>query len=247
MPAAPHYPHAPIAEAIVEIGVRPADGVGLPELEALRDRLAADYPGAAAAGENWFDLDGGPRPSAAAGARQDGFVLRDRLGRQVVQIRYGRFVFSRLPPYDCWESFRDEARRLWTIYRDVLAPPEIRSLSVRYVNRFDLPGGRASLPTYLTIYPQLPEQTLEDGAAAEAFLLVRLPRPALAATLTVTEATAPPLHGGEASVILDLNLERERDVPQDETELWNLTDRFRVCKNKAFEEFVTDPARELFR
>ena len=244
MPAE-RYPNAPIAEAIIEIGVRPADGVGLPQLEALRDRLAGEYPHDETAGETPFE--GGPRPSAAAHARRDGFVLRDRLGRQAVQVRSGRFVFSRLHPYDRWEPFRDEARRLWTLYREALAPPEVLSLSVRYINRFDLPGGRAALPTYLTVYPHLPEAAAAGGAADEAFLLVRLPRPDLAATLTVTEATAPPLHGGEASVILDLNLERDRDVPQDETELWNLTERFRVCKNEAFEEFVTDPARDLFR
>ncbi len=260
MAAAPPYPHAPIAEAIIEIGVRPADRVGLPELEALRDGLSVNYPTTGSAGENLFQFEGGPRPSATAGARQTGFVLKDARGRQIVGLRYDRFTFSRLHPYDRWETFRDEARRLWDLYRTALTPPEVTDLSLRYINQFDLPGdGRLS--TYLTIYPQVPgwataaatgaALAVGAGAGGEVFMQVRLPRPALSATLTVTEATAPPLHGGESSVILDLHLQRDRqrdrEAPQDETELWDLLEGFRDCKNEAFESFVTDRARELFQ
>ena len=177
-------------------------------------------------------------------------MLKDAAGQQIVQLRYGRFLFSRLRPYDRWETFRNEARRLWEAYRSALTPPEVINLSVRYINQFDLPtGGRLS--TYLTVYPQVPgwatEAAAGAGAAGEVFMQVRLGRPMLSAVLSVTQATAPPLHGGELSVILDLDLHRDQDVPQDERDLWNLFDRFRDCKNEAFNTFVTDHARKLFQ
>ena len=250
MPAAPHYPHAPIEEAILMVGVTPAGGAGAETLAPLKDELAGDYPTAEAAGENLFEFEGGPRPSAAARARPTGFLLRDRLDRRLAGLRYDRFSFHRLRPYDRWGAVRDEARRLWDRYRAVARPAAVTDVGLRYVNRFDLPrGGRLS--EFLTVYPAVPDwaRAAADGAGAggEAFLQVRLPRPDVEGVLAVTVSTAPPLHGGDASVILDLDLHRDRDVPQGETELWGLFERFRDAKNDAFESFVTDRARDLFR
>ena len=248
MPAAPHYPHAPIEEAILEVGVAPAAGTGVETLVPLKEELAGDYPTAGPAGDNLFEFEGGPRPSAAARARRTGFLLRDRLGRRLVGLRYDRFSFHRLRPYETWEEFRGEARRVWGRFRETAGPSAVTDVGLRYVNRFDLPAG-GRLSEFLTIYPQVPDwaRAAAQGTGAGAFLQVRLPRPDLGAAMTVTLSTAPPLHGGETSVILDLDLSRDREVPRGETELWNLFERFRREKNDAFESFLTDRARELFQ
>ena len=180
MPAAPHYPHAPIEEAILEVGVTPAAGTGVETLVPLKDELVGDYPTAGPAGENLFEFEGGPRPSAAAHACRTGFLLRDRLGRRLVGLRYDRFSFHRLRPYETWEEFRGEARRLWNRFRETAGPSAVTDVGLRYVNRFDLPAG-GRLSEFLTIYPQVPDwaKATAQGAGAngEVFLQVRLPRP----------------------------------------------------------------------
>ena len=50
----------------------------------------------------------------AAGLRQEqnGYIFASSDERQIFQARLDGFSFSRLAPYDRWETFRDEARRL---------------------------------------------------------------------------------------------------------------------------------------
>ena len=52
--------------------------------------------------------------------------------------------------------------------------------------------------------------------------------------------------GTAARHILDIDVSREANLPQNEDGLWELADRMRVHKNTAFEACITDRARELF-
>jgi uncharacterized protein (TIGR04255 family) len=48
------------------------------------------------------------------------------------------------------------------------------------------------------------------------------------------------------SVLLDIDVVREVDVPQKDNEIWKELDLMRTHKNRIFEECVTDSARKLF-
>ena len=55
-----------------------------------------------------------------------------RLGeKQLVQARANGFTAHRLAPYEGWETFRHEARRLWDVYRQTVRP-KVARVAVRY-------------------------------------------------------------------------------------------------------------------
>jgi uncharacterized protein (TIGR04255 family) len=45
---------------------------------------------------------------------------------------------------------------------------------------------------------------------------------------------------------LDIDVSRQREVPQHDEEIWALIDRIRDYKNHIFEESITEAAREIF-
>jgi len=51
---------------------------------------------------------------------------------------------------------------------------------------------------------------------------------------------------GHTSVLLDIDVYFDRDVPQADDELWAAAERLHVAKNNVFEGAITDRARELF-
>lgn len=67
----------------------------------------------------------------------------------------------------------------------------------------------------------------------------------LRGTLIVQEAVIPPLNSETVSILLDIDLFCEKDVPQNEDELWQLFEQLRVRKNQIFEGCITDRVREL--
>ncbi|MBV8721900.1 MAG: TIGR04255 family protein, partial [Candidatus Eremiobacteraeota bacterium] len=55
--------------------------------------------------------------------------------------------------YESWELFRNEAKRLFEICCEVLSIKEVTRVSVRFINRFDLPGNSINLSEYFTVFP----------------------------------------------------------------------------------------------
>jgi uncharacterized protein (TIGR04255 family) len=47
--------------------------------------------------------------------QHSGFKFTSLNKQQILQAQIDGFTFSTLAPYDRWELFRDEARRLWEL------------------------------------------------------------------------------------------------------------------------------------
>ena len=155
------------------------------------------------------------------------------------------FTFSRLSPYERWDKFREEAKRLWDIYRSVFKPTMLRRLAVRYINRIDIPlkDRSVDLKHFLRTFPEVSPAMTQD--ITNCFMQLELPQDDLGAVLQLTEAVIPPVKPDTLSVVLDIDLYREQDTPCDEKEIWEFFERLRTRKNEIFEACITDRTRKL--
>jgi uncharacterized protein (TIGR04255 family) len=177
--------------------------------------------------------------SAAGAGEQMGFICRSEKRPQVVQARTDAFLFARLEPYEKWEPFRDEARRLWHIFFAFVPRVAVHTIGVRYINLISLPQGRR-LEDYLNIYPEAKTRELSFQS-----LLMRLeiPLDARGGIIILQEALAPPVKPNSFGLVLDIDVRVPRDpsVP-----LWDQVDSLRPVKNQFFEESLTPLAKEDF-
>lgn len=74
---------------------------------------------------------------------------------------------------------------------------------------------------------------------------LQIPQENLAAMLVLNQAIVPPPTPDFVSILLDLDLFLERDIPSDEIALWNILEQMHEQKNKAFEACITESTREL--
>jgi uncharacterized protein (TIGR04255 family) len=81
----------------------------------------------------------------------NGFRIQDEK-HHVAQFTPVGAVFSRLEPYETWESFQSEAMRFWDIFLEIAMPITIQRLGVRYINRISLKSGEKP-SKYLQITP----------------------------------------------------------------------------------------------
>ncbi len=244
MSAGSHYPNAPIREAIIDIRVRLPEEATIADLARFNEPYRDIYPERFDTGVSELRFEAGGRPDGLVRDRTTGSAFASRDGRQVVQARLDGFAFSRLWPYERWEPFRDEARRLWRDYRDRFRPRSVTRLGVRYINRLDLPLP-ADLKRYLRVYPEAPS----DLSPSLSGLLMQLtiPQPDLPGFLILTEALIEPASPEHVSVLLDFDIYRDQDVPEADEDLWQVFETLRMRKNDAFKACVTDLAKELFR
>ena len=240
------YDNAPITEAIIDIRVEPCQELSLDALRSLCDKGVAQYPKI----EPTFEARGmmqvrpGVSASASAHQKQTGFRCISDDQANICQMRLDGFTYSRLAPYESWEPFRDEAKRMWQDYRQVAAPREINRLAVRYINRIDIPHPSVELKDYFRtspeVSPDLPQQL------AGFFMQLRLPQDDISAELLINQTIVPPSQEETTSVILDLDLFRAESVPQAEVGIWDFFESLHLRKNAVFESCITDKTRELF-
>jgi uncharacterized protein (TIGR04255 family) len=246
MPTRRHYPKAPITEALIDIRVELPEGTTVASLAAVQVGLETAYP--TKKNRNVTTVQGkfGDQVVATAAAtKHDGYLFMSCDQTQVFQARLDGFTMSRLYPYESWEPFRDEARRLWDVYRSVAKPTKVTRLAVRYINRLDLPFPVADLKVYLRTVPEVSSELPQNLAGY--FMQLQIPQEDIRSSLLINQAIIEPARPGVASVVLDNDIFRSEDLPTDEEGIWDFFEVLRIRKNDVFETSLTDRARELFR
>jgi uncharacterized protein (TIGR04255 family) len=243
----PHYDRAPITEALIDIRIEAPKGLRLEDLEALKRQLS-DYPLEETKSIAQGTFQFGPSVQAIATQTPWAIVRRNQDKNQVIQIGVHGFTFSRLAPYETFERLRDEAHRLWDLYKECAKPRRIARVGLRYINQFNLPGPTVDPATYLNTFPRLPDSLPDELTHFDHFLLnLRLPQQDLGegAFLIINEGGAPSAVPDIIPFVLDLDLVVENTPVMNEQQLWAFFDTLRTRKNQYFEASITDKARQL--
>lgn len=115
----PHLSKAPIVEAVIDFRALPTIPCEQGQFEAYFKKEFSDYPAFEIRKRHNFQLKANPdgQPGAAQSTSWwQGLAFRSSDKLRVAQCQRDGFSFSRLQPYDEWNSFAGEALRLWKKY-----------------------------------------------------------------------------------------------------------------------------------
>jgi len=234
-----------VLEALVDIRVERGSPIDLPTLANVHVGEEERYPKREALMSSSITFD--PKGNAVAQAAQsmNGYRFSDSANSRIAQVRQDGFTFSRLQPYDQWESWRGEARRVWDRYVEAVRPKTINRVAVRYINRIDVSSTRGRLRDYLNIYPELPNEI--PNLMTGFIMRLELALPDLpSAALVLSLGRIPPPSQGLVSILLDLDLYQQLKMGPREENLWDSLETLHARENLFFESCITDRARELF-
>ena len=172
-----------------------------------------------------------------------GFAFQSAGGEQIHQARLDGFTMNRLAPYENWERFRAEARQRWDCYRETAKPTKIKRLAVRYINRLDLPRPFGDFGEYLRTQPDVSRDLPQGLAQFVMRLTIPFEDPQCVALIneTIVGATEEIV-----SVALDIDIYRDKDLPTEDSGVWEVFEQLRERKNEVFEACITNKARRLF-
>lgn len=245
MQARRHYSRTPITEAVIDLRVAFPSEVSLAALAGMHSSIAADYPNQEALLVVQGEMMLGASFEATASQAQIGFGYASSDRKQIIQARIDGFSFSWLAPYERWELFRDEAKRLWEIYQTTIRPTVINRLAVRYINRLDLPLPVKDFKDYLRAFPEVPSDLSESLNGY--FMQLQIYKPEIEATLFLNQAIIPPSSDSVVSILLDIDLFRFCDFSVETTVFWEILESLHEKTNQIFEACTTDETRELIK
>ncbi len=239
------YSKAPLSEAVLDIRVELPDEIALRDLRGVQIGEEEMYPRQEDNVLVVGQMSMGSQIGASAQQTHNGYRFVSHDNRQIFQARLDGFTFSRLSPYETWESFRNEARRLWEIYRPIAKPKIIKRIALRYINRLDLPLPIKDFKDYLKTIPEI-SPDMSQGLSGY-FMQLQLPQSDLEAMLHINQTLIPPPGPNLVSVVLDLDLFCKDNIPSEDIDIWKQFEVLRNRKNEVFEACITNKTRRLIR
>lgn len=237
-----HYENAPITEAVMDIRVEPSPGISASKLKNIS--AGENYPTIEPQHTRIGQIQFGPSTSATASSQHSGFIYKSADSKQILQAQVDGFAFSRLAPYQKWEPFSTEAKRLWTAYRSIAKPVSVVRVAVRYINRIDIPLPLHDFKYYLRTVPEV-SPDLPQGLSGYLMHLT-IPLEDIRGTAVITETIIPPPTPNVVSILLDIDVSVLSTSPCDSDLIWAIFDKLRVKKNLVFNASLTHKAKELF-
>jgi uncharacterized protein (TIGR04255 family) len=152
---------------------------------------------------------------------------------------------EQLSPYPGWSLFFARLARDWNLIDKLLRKRKITRIGVRYINRIDLPlsVGRDYPGEYLNISIGIPQQLANSTHVALNYQAEYGPRPfKIILNTGFADSPIPKMH----SIVLDIDVISEKNVPQSTEEIFAMLGEIRQIKNEIFEESITEYARRKF-
>jgi uncharacterized protein (TIGR04255 family) len=245
-----HYTKAPITEALIDLRVEMPDissEVALSLLKGIQHGIESEYPVREDIVTIQSEFQSSPSFTTTTTQTQIGFRFLSEDKKQIFQARLDGFTFSRLSPYKDWATLKDEAKRLWELYKSATYPKSVNRVAVRYLNRLDLPLPMDDFKDYLRTVPEV-SPDLPQGLS-DYFMRLIIPQSDLGAWVVLQEALipSPPDVDNVVSVVLDIDLVCEVSCSPSENSYWDMLERLRVRKNEIFEACITDKTRRLIK
>jgi uncharacterized protein (TIGR04255 family) len=239
-----HYPKAPIIESIISFTIE------LPRPFRIEDfrSFAIHEPSYTESGEERL-LTIEPGASSPQNETVSGVRFTSADGRYLLAFRSSAFSVSRLAPYESWEAFRTEAQRLWDLYRSQFGPVRVTAVSVRYINRIEIPWAEGQLIDLRRYFRTFPEVSTDLDLVMAGFQMrLDFPLSGMGARLILNQALLPPAspNPSSLSVLLDSDIVAALES-NDEAALWQRCEVLRTAKNDVFESCITNLTRELFQ
>lgn len=177
-----------------------------------------------------------------------GLRMQDKNKNHIAQFTPQGVIFSRLQPYEKWQSFQTEAMKFWDIFIDLAAPSSIQRLGVRYINRIPLENGE-NPSTYLKTLPSSsPEVELPIASFfyQDTYQVPGYPYQ-VNWVRTIQSQHQTPVEGQGQSLIIDIDVFTILEFTAlDRESLIKRLDEMRWIKNKIFFSCITQTALEQF-
>jgi uncharacterized protein (TIGR04255 family) len=246
----PTLPNAPIVEAALGIQARAESPWEAPTVSQKIKATLPEYPKIASHNQIVQEIKLRPKKAPETTTQDlgwNGLRIQSEVKPHIAQFNRDGFLFSRLHPYETWESFLAEAQRLWQLYVDIARPTQVQQISLRYINRIDLPPKDMEFEDYIQPAPQAPQNMNVPfyGFFHQDILAVPGHDYSINIIRTIQHPEDPTTHG--LGLILDITVMTIQPFALGPEALEKRLPEMRWLKNEVFYGSITEKALKSFK
>lgn len=238
------YSKPPITEAVIEL--RTDAGGTDADLERAHRKLGRRYDTQVILQEVTFEFVPGANKAPQQHDGKKIFRSISSDGSKLANMTRELVSISSLAPYAGWADMEARAKEAWAIWRAEVGKRPLRRIGVRFINRIDIPaiGAEAVVwSDYLTIGPSRTGPWA--GTIHEYSMTVRSAVGSGPFVATLNTGTVDAALIDHVSLLLDIDVYLDIDLPRRDDEMWERVAELRSLKNEIFEACVTNATKEL--
>jgi len=243
-----HLKNAPITEALIDIRVKLPDEFEISQFEPIKKEIENQYPifeEQRSFKHSHAFKEGKPKNFSFEDMGVQGFFFKTADKIKIAQFRLDGFTFNHLKPYSDWETIFEEARRLWTLYKEITSLELITRLAVRYINHLKLPLPIDNFADFFTAPPTVPEGLPQSLIKFQSRNVIIEPENQIIANIT----QASDEKGSDSqnlNVILDIDTLKNVNYRAENKQMWDIFENLRKMKNDIFFKSLTEKTVRLF-
>lgn len=238
------YTKNPITEALIDIKIDPILSSDSSEIEKIYEILKDDFPEKKPCYtvEAVLQLKKSVPENMKENISIDGFQFWKRDKTEVAQCRLDGFSYSRLKPYDCWESHSPNIYTTWNKYLKKFRPDRVKRIAVRFINVFEIPKTTFELEEYFNATPKPPQNFLQNAGSFLQKLEIGGDKEM---TAVVTFTNSRPTKPNLIPILLDIDVYQTLSCPPEDKAITETIEELHIFAEKIFEGYISEKTRDL--
>jgi uncharacterized protein (TIGR04255 family) len=242
------YKVPPIKEAVFDIKFVFENQPELGAFEDLYNHFSVTYPKKETLNQQFVSFKIGdptePDKFESTGGT-NGIRLTSVDGLHIVQFRPDGITFSRLEPYNGWDSFSAEAETMITTYVKLLKPSYISRLALRFINVIKIPETNFEISDYFNTEPRLAD--IQAGVLS-FFMRQVIQNKTGEVFAIINQATTDKVLGETLTqIVFDIDVFKENiKIQLGSDEYKSLLSKLRDFRTEIFEKSLTEKTKQLF-
>lgn len=243
----PHLSNAPIIEAVIDFRFLPALNIEHNKIGELQEAIINEYPIKQENKEFQLGFVVGPEQTTQQTISDSvvGYRFENADKKYVFMATKNGFSLSKLAPYEDWNTFLIEAKKISEVYFGILGHQNISRTAVRYVNVIEITEDKADFDEYLVAGPKVPEGL--PNVVSEFLIRNVIPCIKHKAFVTIAQAYGESDQIGKAKVVLDIDAVCSEEYDSNTGRQWELLNILRTLKNNAFFKSLHPKALETYK
>ena len=243
------FSNAPITEAILDIETKLQHGIGLNIFDEFQENIKDSFGDRKTKHSFQAEIRFLPGKDETTPIvpkdKVEGYLFHSKNKNKIVQARLDGFTFNKLQPYENWNNFHSEARKLWELYSKIVKPISIERIALRYINRIEIPLPFNDFSEYILTNPQIAPKLPQ---ALSYFLMrMEIPNDKIGAIAIITQTMQKPTKSQKLPLIFDIDVIKKADYTEKESDMWKNFSLLRQFKNEIFFNSITEKTKELFK
>ena len=238
------FPNSPIILSIIQFRYDKIEALDYKKLMEIGKTINSTYPSIKEQFTRNLDIKELEVTSVTLGDKiTNGVVFLSKDNKQSITINEEKFTFQKHGNYNGWDDFIKDFKDNWEVFNSVLGIETLKGLSVRVVNRFNLPMNIKSPEEYFTTFINTNSGTLSIGNFQFKYT-------ARDASKNMHWNIAHSLEraiDNKITYIFDIDVLINENIPNDKNLIWEKFNLIREKKNSIFNDGITEKTKTLVR